>query len=249
MKTGLMYGIVGCSKTRVRCTFCGVFIPKASKCIEQHINGSKHKENMNLMNENGLTFINDALYCKPCKRSLPHEESVLIHIDSEDHSNWMAAVDDLVDGEFITLEAYLSCEKDEGYCEVCNTNFECSLQNIEEHVNHINHRTNITERLKPLNGIFPVDNDEEVWCKVCDVYIDNNVQSILSHIDDDDQHMEWFTQIEDLIEEQEVTIESFLVNEYEKNAYCKKCHMEILCEAQSIQSHVHSDAHLNRFGL
>ncbi|XP_075982201.1 uncharacterized protein LOC142980611 [Anticarsia gemmatalis] len=249
MKTGLLYGIVACSKTRVRCIFCGVFIPKASRCIEQHTNGIRHKENVELMNENGITFIDDALHCKPCNRSLPHEESVMMHIDCEDHSNWMAAMEDLVDGEFITLDAYLCCEKDDVFCEVCNSNIECSLQSIEEHVNHINHRSNITDRLKPLNGIFPVSNDHEVWCKVCDAYIENTVPSILNHIDDDEQHMEWFTIIEDLIENQEISIESYLSSEHEETAYCKKCHMEVLCTAQNISSHVHSEAHLNQFGL
>ena len=249
MKTGLLYGVVACSKTRVRCVFCGVYIPKANKCIEQHTNGAKHKENIELMNENGIHFSNDILHCKPCNKNLPDDESVTKHIESDDHANWMAAMDDLVDGEFITLDAFLSCEKDEVFCEVCNSSVNCSLQSIEEHVNHINHRANITMRLKPLNGIFPVDNEDEVWCKVCDAYIDNTVQSVLSHIDDDEQHMEWFSEIEDLIENQEVSIESYLANEHESFAYCNKCQMEVTCNAQSIESHVHSEAHLNQFGL
>lgn len=249
MKTGLSYGIVGNSKTRVRCLFCGVYIPKATKCIEQHTNGAKHKENIRLMNENGLSFSNDLLRCKPCMRNLPEDECVLNHIEGEDHSNWMAAMDDLTEGEFISVDAYLSGEKDEGFCDVCNSNVNCSLQSIEEHVNHISHRAKISERLKPLNGIFPVENDEEVWCKVCDVYIDNTVQSILSHIDDDEGHMTWFMEIEDLIEDQEVSIRNYLANEHEIYAYCNKCEMEVTCNAQHIESHVHSEAHLEMFGL
>lgn len=249
MKSGLFFGVVASSKTRVRCIFCGVFIPKASKCIEQHLNGARHKENVELMNENGIAFISDTLHCKPCKRNLPHEESVLKHIDEEDHANWMAAMEDLIDGEFISIDDYLSSEKDFALCEVCNCNIDCSLPCIEEHVNHIDHRTNITERLKPLNGIFSVDDNEVVWCKVCDVYVDNTIHNILNHIDNDEQHMEWFAEIEDLIEDQELSLESYLANEHDTNAYCKKCHMEVLCTTQDIRSHVHSEAHLNQFGL
>ncbi|XP_026736316.1 uncharacterized protein LOC113499910 [Trichoplusia ni] len=249
MKTGILYGIVASSKTRVRCVFCGVHIPKATRCIEQHSHGAKHKENIDLMNENGIWFENETLLCKPCNRIIPNEESVIRHIDGDDHANWMAAVEDLVDGEFITLEAFLSCEKDEVFCEVCHCEVLCTLQSIEEHVNHLSHRSKITDRLRPLNGIFPVENEDEVWCKVCDIYIDSSVPSILSHIDDDEQHMEWFAEIEDLIESQEVSIEAYLANEHEKFAYCSKCHTEIPCNAQSLESHVHSVVHLDRFGL
>ncbi|KAL0853187.1 hypothetical protein ABMA27_012944 [Loxostege sticticalis] len=247
MKTGLLYGIVASSKTRVRCVFCGVFIPKANKCIEQHTNGAKHKENIELMTENGISFANDMLYCKPCRTELSEEESVTKHIESDGHANWVAAMEDLIDGEFISLDPYLNSDKEDVYCEVCHSSLQCTLQNIEAHVNGINHRTNITERLKPLNGIFPVDNDDEVWCKVCNVFIDNTARSILDHIDDDDEHMEWFAEIEDLIEEQDVSIESFLANEYEHNAFCNRCHLEISCNPQTIEAHVNSDAHLSHF--
>lgn len=249
MKSALLYGIVAGSKTRVYCIFCGVYIPKASKCIEQHLNGGRHKEHMEVMRENGIIYNDGALYCRPCKLSLPHEISVIKHLDNENHSNWMAAMDDLVDGEFITLDRYLSSEQEDVTCEVCNINIECTLQSIEAHVNDISHRANIAERLKPLNGIFPVDNGDEVWCKVCDTYIENTIRGILSHIDDDAQHMEWFTEIEDLIEEQEVSLESYLANEHEMNVFCKKCHTEVLCTMQTIQAHVNSDAHLMNFGL
>lgn len=249
MQTGMLYGIVANSKTRVRCVFCDVFIPKANKCIEQHTNGAQHKENMQLMSENGLTFLNNALYCRPCNATLSDEESGVNHVDSNDHANWMAALDDLVDGEFIKLEGYLSFESDDVYCDACSANVSSSLEKIEEHVNSLAHRQNIVERLKPSNGIFSVENESEVWCKICDEYIDNNVQSILSHIDDDENHLEWLMEIEDLIENHEVSIKSYLANEHETYAYCNKCQIQITCNAQAIESHVNSDAHLSQFDL
>lgn len=247
MKTGVLYGIVASSKTRVRCVFCGVYIPKANKCIEEHTNGVKHKENIDLMAENGMSYNNDDLYCKPCDVYLTGEESVASHLESEGHSNWIAAVDDLIEGEFINIDSYLASESDEVNCEVCNAKITCSLQNIEAHVNDVLHRHNVAEKLKPLNGIFRVENDDEVWCKVCDEYIENTARSVLEHIDDDIIHVEWFMDIEDLIEGQEVSIQDYLKNEHEKNAFCNKCQVEILCNLQSITDHVHSDAHLNQF--
>jgi hypothetical protein len=227
--------------------FCGVHIPKANRCIEQHTNGAKHKDNVELMKANGVRYNNDTLFCKPCKMALSLEDSVLKHIESDGHSNWIAAMEDLTDGEFINMEPFLTSDEDDVHCEVCRLSFHCSLQNIEAHVNGINHRTNITERLKPMNGIFPVDNDDEVWCKVCNVYIDNTARSILDHIDDDDQHMQWFASIEDITHEQSVTFESYLVNEFDLNAYCNKCHVEIPCNIQSLENHVTSENHLNHF--
>lgn len=247
MKTSLLYGIVADenSKTRVRCVFCGVYIPKANKCIEQHTNGTRHKENIELMSENGMNFNNDVLYCKPCKRTLNEDESVTKHIDGDDHANWMTAMEDLVDGEFISLDPYLSGEKDDVFCEVCNGSIECTPLNIEEHVNDFNHRANVCEKLKPLNGIFSVENNDEVWCKICNMYLENTVKSILEHIDDDEQHMEWFAEIEDLIDNQEISIDGYLSNEHEGNAYCNKCHMEFGCNVLSIEEHISTDTHLS----
>ncbi|CAG9782557.1 unnamed protein product [Diatraea saccharalis] len=247
MKTGFLYGIVACSKTRVRCVLCGVHIPKANKCIEQHTNGAKHKENVELMTENGITFKDNKLYCKPCMLELSLEDSVIGHTEAESHLNWMAAMEDLIDGEYISIEPFLASEKDDALCEVCHSTFQCTLQNIESHVNSINHRTSISEYLKPLNGIFPVENDDELWCKICNTFIENTATGILEHIDNDEQHMYWFTTIEDLIEEQDITIKSFLANEFDNNAYCNKCHLEINCNARSLEDHINSDIHLSHF--
>ncbi|CAG5054346.1 unnamed protein product [Parnassius apollo] len=247
MKTSVLLGIIANSKTRVRCIFCGVYIPKANKCIEQHINGSKHKENIELMTENGISFNTDILYCKPCKSYLPDNESITKHIEGDAHANWVAAMDDLVDGEFISLNAYLSSDTEDVFCEVCKHNIHCTLPNIEEHVNSLSHRSHIVEKLKPLNGIFRVQNDDEVWCKVCDVYIDSNVLNILEHIDEDEHHMEWFMEIEDLMEGQDMSIVSYLANEFEKFAYCNKCNVEVICNSQNIEQHVNSESHLNQF--
>lgn len=249
MKTNLLYGIFAdaSSKTRVRCVFCGAYIPKSNTCIEQHKNGSKHKKNIELMAENGISLKDEALFCKPCKCTLEEDESVSKHVFCEEHATWMTAMDDLVDGEFITIEPYLSSEKDDVACEVCNCTLDCTLQSIEEHVNSFNHRTNVCEKLKPMNGIFPVENNEEVWCKICDLYIENTIRSILQHIDDDEQHMDWFNEIEDLIEDQDISIEAYLSNEHENNVYCNKCQTEIICNAQSIEDHVSSDSHISHF--
>ncbi|KAM3966040.1 uncharacterized protein ACR2FA_012903 [Aphomia sociella] len=244
MKRG--YGIIPSSKTRVRCIFCGVHIPKANRCIEQHTNGAKHKENLMLMRENGLDVINDDLYCKPCKQVVEEDVSVGDHIETETHSNWRAAIEDLTEGEFIKLDPYLSSEKDEVNCEACNLDISSNLHVIEEHVNSIKHRTNVAKRLKPLNGIFPVENDDEVFCKICNTYIDNTIHDILEHIDDDEDHIGWLSEIEDLIDGQGVSIQQYLANEYEIHAYCKTCCMDIICDVQNIESHVHSENHLNK---
>ncbi|XP_063366416.1 uncharacterized protein LOC134654885 [Cydia amplana] len=247
MKTGLHTGIVVGSKTRVRCIYCDVFIPKANKCIEQHTNGVKHKENIELTSENGISLINEVLHCKPCQVNLTEGESVSKHIDGDSHANWMAAIEDLVDGEFINIDDYLSCDRDDVTCEVCDITLSCTLESIQEHVNSFNHRAKTVDRLKPLNGIFRVDNDAEVWCKICDAYIDNTVQGVLDHIDDNESHMQWFTDIEDLIEDQDISIEEYLANEHELNAFCNKCNVHIPCTVNKIEEHVYSESHLNQF--
>ncbi|KAI5639799.1 hypothetical protein NE865_07699 [Phthorimaea operculella] len=250
MKTGVTYGIVpdASSSNRVRCVFCGVFIPKSNKCIEQHTNGTKHKENIDLLSENGIRFKDQVLYCRLCSHTLLDDESVSKHIDCDVHANWMTAMEDLVDGEFINLEPYLSCEKDDVTCEVCNKSIKCSPQKIEEHVNCFSHRANVCEKLKPLNGIFPVENTEELWCKICDAYIKNTVAAVLQHIDDDEQHVDWFDDMEDVIDDHDISFENYLANEHETKAYCSSCQAEINCDSESIAYHIASQSHMSNFG-
>ncbi|XP_041969773.1 uncharacterized protein LOC121726456 [Aricia agestis] len=247
MKTGLLYGIVASSKTRVRCIFCGVFIPKASKCIEEHASGTKHKENIQQMSENGITCNDKELYCQPCDYYFTEDDSVVSHLDGDDHENWMVALYDLIDGEFINVDAFLACESKEAHCDVCKLNIHCSLLNVEEHVNAMSHRINVCEELKPSNAIFRVEDDTELWCKLCDAYIDNTITSVMKHVDDDEEHVGWFAEIEELIEGHDISIENFLKNEHEKYAFCNKCQMEVICDTQNIQSHVDSESHLNQF--
>ncbi|XP_028043190.1 uncharacterized protein LOC114252762 [Bombyx mandarina] len=245
MKTGVAYGIVASSKTRVRCVFCGVHIPKATKCIEQHTNGVKHRENIELMNENAIALISDALYCRPCMINIPEDYSITKHIEMEDHANWIAAIDDLTDGEFISIDSYLCSETDNVHCEVCSMNIVCTLQNIQNHVNEFSHRANIMERLKPLNAVFCSDDNEDAWCKLCDVYIVNTVQSILEHIDDDEEHIQLLARLEDIAEVHNLNIDSYLMNEHENNAFCNKCNIEIVCNVENIEEHINSNSHLN----
>ncbi|XP_026751689.1 uncharacterized protein LOC113512107 [Galleria mellonella] len=241
------FGIIPSSKTLVRCIFCGVHLPKANRCIEQHTNGAKHKENLMLMRENAIYLLNEDLYCKPCNRIVNDNFSVPGHVETESHSNWKVAIEDLTEGEFIKLEPYLSSERDDVHCEVCNLDIDSNLHIIEKHVNSTKHRNNVVERLKPLNGLFPVENDDEVFCKICNMYIDNTTRAVLEHIDDDEEHVAWLTEIEDLIEGHDVSIEHYLANDFEVNAYCKKCKMDIICDVENIESHVHSEDHLNKF--
>ncbi|CAH0719061.1 unnamed protein product, partial [Brenthis ino] len=247
MKTGLLYGIVASSKTRMRCVFCGVYIPKANKCIEEHTNGTKHKECIDQMAEHGIIYNNEELYCRPCDLHFGEEDSVASHLENDDHANWIATVDDLIEGEFINVISYMASESDEVTCEVCNCNMYCTLQIIEEHVNEIAHRNNVAEKLRPLNGIFPVENEDEMWCKVCDEYFENSAKGILQHIDESQTHVDWFMKLVNLIQAQDVSVQDFLRLEHEKNAYCNVCQMEVTCELQSIEEHVYSDAHLNQF--
>lgn len=245
MKTGL-YGIVASSKTRVRCVFCGVHIPKATKCIEQHTNGMKHQENIELLVGTGISFKDGILHCKPCKCVLAEDESVVSHIEGDHHATWMAAIEDLIEGEFINLDPYLNSptEKDVK-CEVCKCSIICTLLALELHVNSFDHRAKLAEKLKPLNGILPVDNDVEVWCKVCNIYIENTVDDIMAHIDDNEEHTVWFSEIEDLIEDQDISIEDYLTNEHQNKAFCSKCNVPIVCTTERIADHVNSDVHLN----
>lgn len=246
--SGPLTGILPSSKTRVRCLYCGVHIPKAEKCIEQHVNGSRHEDNMQLVFTSGIIFKDDVLHCKPCNRELTEEESVLEHTLSDDHANWMATVEDLIDGEFINLESYLETdiENEKIYCDVCKCSFVCTLASLEQHVNSYDHRSELVDKLMPLNGVFPVEGDDEVWCKVCNVNFENRVQKILDHIDDD-LHSEWFAEMDDLIEHHEVTMQGFLTEKDQKMAYCHKCAVSIICNNIAIQSHVNSDLHLSQF--
>lgn len=244
-----IHGIAPNSKTRVRCVFCGVFIPKAKKCIEQHASGAQHKGNIKQISENGVSFTNNILHCKPCNMNLPEGQSGIDHIDGDRHCNSMEALHSLVTGACISIEKYLSSESDDVYCYVCSVNVNPSLENIEEHIDSLPHIQNIVDCLKPINGIFSVENKDDVWCKICDVYIEDNVEGVISHMNDYEQHMEWLTEIEDIIEGHDVSIEGYLEQKLETNVFCNKCQMQIPCNARAIRNHVNSDAHLSQFDL
>lgn len=244
MKIGpnLGNGIVEKSKTRVSCIFCGVCIPKAPKCIEQHTNGSKHQENMELMLENGIKFVGTGLECKICKRALAEDESVTKHIETADHANWMAAAENLTDGEYIQLDDFLSTDQEDVFCEVCQCSFVCTLPALETHANSLDHRTKLANKLKSLNGLFAVQNADELWCKVCNDYIENSTDGILDHIGEY-EHIEFINQLEFLIENNDITIDEYLSNEFKDKAFCTRCNVEIPCTPESIESHIFSDEH------
>lgn len=249
MKTG-HNGIVNDAQGRVKCVFCVVQIPKAFSCIEQHIHGSKHKETLEIMTDNGIFHNEDnTMYCKPCKTILNNDESASQHVDGDQHSNWIAAIEDLIGGEFINLDSYLCSAKYEEdiRCDLCETAFPFTLALLEKHVNSHDHRVHLAEKLKTLNGIFPVENGEEVWCKLCDVYIENKVQAILDHIDDDELHMKWFASMDDIIEDHDISLDEFLSEEHHTTAECGKCNMEIDCTTENLEDHIFSETHLNQF--
>lgn len=241
MKTGLPYGIINHCNSNLKCVFCGVIISKSSNEIDEHVGDSIHKENIENMEDQGISYNDiDTVYCKPCKRNLGESESVSDHVESDDHANWVTTVDELVDGEFINILEYLGAEKNNENvtCDACNHSIVCTLENIELHVNSFNHRANVLEQLKPLNGIFNANNDEEVWCKICDIYIDNTVQSIFSHIDDDGEHLESLGSLEDVISGQNISIKDYLSVENEQKAQCNMCNIEVLCDLSSLQEHI-----------
>ncbi|XP_072945336.1 uncharacterized protein [Epargyreus clarus] len=241
MITGICYGIVASTKTRVRCVFCGVYIPKASKCIEEHINGAKHKENMELVYENGISYDSSrGLYCKLCATSF--EGSIVQHLEMDDHANYIATLEDLTDGEYIHVDAFLAGQTDVAFCSTCQVTIPCTLHNIEAHVNEDFH---IMETLKPLNGLFSVDNPLELWCKVCDVYIDNTTPGVLEHSEDDDHHVNWFKKMEPYTANNGISIGNYLTHEFENKVYCLRCKAEILCNTESIDYHIQTDAHMS----
>ncbi|KAI8440917.1 hypothetical protein MSG28_009215 [Choristoneura fumiferana] len=244
MKTDLLYGIVASSKTRVRCIFCGVHIPKAKKCIEQHTNGSKHKENISLMTQEGIKEDNGVLHCRICSMELMENESLIEHVDF--HSSYVDALFDYKEDDFINSDLYLAYESDYISCEVCNISFDFSFDNIQNHVEQVDHETNVIERLKPQNGMFRVDNDYEVWCKLCNTYVENTVREIRDHTYDE-IHQLWFTDLLDLIDEQDVSLDDYLANEHEMHAFCNKCQIQIPCNKAKLEEHVYSDSHLEQF--
>lgn len=248
MKTGLPYGVINCNSNQtVRCVFCGTTITKTDKHIEEHVAGTKHKDNKEKIETEGISFNDiDTVYCKPCNRNLAEDESIIAHMKTEDHANWITTMDELLESEYMDISKYLKTDKsiENIYCFACKTNLVCTMENVQLHVNDFNHRSNVVEMLKPLNAIFRVDNEEEVWCKICDVYIENTVQSIFDHIDDDDDHNVWMDTVQDLIANQEISIVSYLKNEHEHNARCHECNMDIACDIESLRGHVFS-LHIN----
>lgn len=183
----VFYGIVKSSKT-LRCLLCCVYIPKAKKCVEQHIAGRKHKSNIEIMTRSAIEKDNDQLYCRLCQLHLNdnENESVVNHVEDPIHHQFdWDALNRFDEEEFIRSELYLACRSDYAICEVCNTKIEFSIPNMYEHTAQVDHKIKLLEAVKRKYGLVNTDKDYELHCTRCNGYAPNSLRDIWEHLEDE----------------------------------------------------------------
>lgn len=254
MKTGLPFGLVAENSEDIsagaRCLYCAIIVSRSGTAIEDHVRSARHRKNERISQENGLRCGEDGLlHCKPCGTTLPNDSSATTHVSIDSHTTWIAAMEDLADGEFLDLTTFLDPdhEGNDMPCEACRCGVPSSLASVQNHVNSPVHRENVLTKLKPLNAIFDLEGNEEVWCKICDEYIENDPESIYFHIDEAENHSDWLAQVEDLVADHDIDIENYLAYQHEDRAYCNKCNIHIPCNLKSLEDHIITETHLNTF--
>lgn len=235
------------SRGRVQCTLCNVLVSDNDRCIETHIDGERHRGwyLTRLMIRNNIRAStdddDDEVFCVICEESISNDlETVQYHLEnSASHEE----IRNLIVGEFLKLPVNNTDKPSLVRCTICLCYIGFSYYDIETHIDGRKHRLARAIAVKPLNGIFSVTNDDDkLWCKVCDEYIDNCVGDILDHVDEDETHQINFDEI---TFDDDICIEDYLTNVHQDKAFCKECNVWVPCNEYNLREHVEGNRHNN----
>ncbi|CAH2240369.1 jg17364 [Pararge aegeria aegeria] len=115
---------------------------------------------------------------------------------------------------------------------------------IQGHINGPRHGRARSMGVQPYNSIFSVEGSDDVlWCKICQVYLENYIETIFEHVDEDKEHNVRLSKILRLIEGQNITIDAYLTNPTEDKATCNKCSTGVSCNVDNLGRHIKGKQH------
>lgn len=236
------------SSGKTKCGLCEIFIQDNDIFIEDHLNDTEHSNlyMQRLMIQNNIVVNGNKVSCYLCKQVFNVSE-VLHHIDSPDHKGQLGSVKKIIekDGGLLVLPENISKIGSSVNCLICNRLVNFNHEAIKSHTESARHRRARAIAVQPLNAIFSVkDNDEDLWCKLCQVYFQNYIEVILEHVDEDPGHLNFFRKIQLLIKDQNINIEKFLHDPKEDKALCKQCGIEVPCNIDNLDRHISGKQHI-----
>ncbi|XP_031765060.1 uncharacterized protein LOC113512051 [Galleria mellonella] len=231
----------------LKCILCMDRIPDNKSCIEDHLNGDKHKHQIvqKVLVKNGMVFNNNNISCLLCNQTNIPLLNGGYHINNSSvHQKLLEQIKEIVekDGAFLNLPNDVN--NDKVHCLICDVYFSFNLYNIENHINSDLHRRARSIVVQPLNGIFSVeDSDGDLWCKICPTYFGNYIEAIFQHVDNDKNHKLELRKLLKLVEGQNISIEKFLIDPKEYNAICEKCDTKVPCNLDNLERHIKGERH------
>ncbi|KPJ13452.1 hypothetical protein RR48_07032 [Papilio machaon] len=237
----IVYGVDG----KVKCGLCNAGITNSNHSIEIHFNDKVHQDLYikRLMIQNSISLNGNKKHCVLCNINL--ETNLQSHIGSFSHQNVAKKIKSLVekDGSWLQLPHFIS-DSVAINCLICNKFIEYSLKSVEEHIKTIHHRRARAIVLQHYNGIFSIEgSNDDLWCKICRVCLENYIEVIFKHVDENKEHIKNLQKIKRLIEGQSIDIETFLTDPIEDKAYCNKCDTKVSCNVDNLERHIKGKMH------
>lgn len=229
---------------RTLCELCEIYI-STDDMIESHLDCEKHVSLYisRLMIQNNINAEVNKAYCLICKVDLV---DLMVHIQSSQHQRLMNEINEVIekDRSFLVLPQNLNTNGSQVYCTICNNFMIFTLESIKDHVHSLKHKRARSMAVQPFNGIFSVEeHDDYLWCKVCQIYFENYIETIFEHVDDNKEHKTRLTKILRLIEGQNITIDKYLTQANEHSATCLKCNTVVACNVDNLERHITGKRH------
>ncbi|CAH0591600.1 unnamed protein product [Chrysodeixis includens] len=232
---------------KTKCGLCKIFISDSNVEIERHLNDKNHvKMNMQrLMVQNNIVAHNRQVICGLCDQIFD-QSSIINHINSSRHQDMKASVEELIknDGGLLLLPENITNLGSKVNCLACDCFIDFEFASIKSHIGSAKHRRARAMAVQPMNAIFSVeDSNDDLWCKICQVYFENYIEIIFEHVDEDPVHRKKLGKLLMLINGQNISIEKFLYDPREDKAYCKKCDIEVPCNVDNLERHIKGKKH------
>ncbi|XP_069362193.1 uncharacterized protein [Maniola hyperantus] len=230
---------------KLMCNLCKKLFPQNDdKIIEFHLNDKNHIDlyKHRTMVQNNIIIRENHTLCGLCKENVL---DIRAHIQSKKHKDIMSLINKLIekDGAFLELPHNIQ-KRTEVHCTICDHSIEFTLEFVREHINGLRHRRARAMAVQPFNGIFSVEgSDDDLWCKICQIYFENYIETIFEHVDDNKEHNIRLTKILRLIEGQNIFIDAYLTNPTEDRATCNKCNTGVACNVDNLERHIKGKRH------
>lgn len=242
----------------VVCFICKVYIPRVpnsrkKEIMLEHKSSGRHVQTLKIVKHNSICVDYSSkdvqLLCKICNRNLDFSEHVAVHVKDARHRAWLEEIYGvcflrtlLVNVNVISIEKFLACSSEFAFCNICNLEIECTLQKIIMHITEKSHRKQFLDVLLPYSGVFPIEDNKVMWCKVCDLRMNNHFEDVLIHLCGNQAHGQWFHDIE-MKRQQDISSMDFLTNVDEMRVLCTRCDLKLRIDFRNITTHVHSETH------